>query len=556
MKCFKLLVTIFLLTIGLNTYSQSIYTLLPDEEFVYGKIGKSDNGDVLFHVAVVRKQNLEKEVWAFYGDYYGVQPLGASMRKVNVPEEYDKYDYWLIFNGKKYGPYDHIYAIKDTYREIEDWISEDGQRISFVGTKNKEWHPIINSKWAHMYWGPQQAPLYDGTQENTVYAIQWSSGNWKMFENGKNVVDGSKGISQPIYSEFDQLLYASKDNDGYYIYLDHNKIDGPFSQIAFKGMGFIPGTTDFYFNTYTKAKFGNKEVIAKENETINSFIVSDNTISLVLYNINTKTNTIYAYDILSQEIKSSEEFANSHVYARTNGYDNHYAIYDQANNQYKLLDKDFKEYWPKNEKKGSLVSSYQNLNGDMYVIYQTEDKKIHVEKNNQALNLNSEVARISIKTFPNASEPLFISNIDASVAGQKHHIKFGQIAFNLDGDLNAGIIKISENQQKVYHTVRTIEGKDWWYKLYRNGEVVVDTFYSNIIELSLSNDGNHFAFLDGGKYFTTNKSMHIKRTLVVDGKELEGNFGAPVWLSARNSFFAIKQVGDELIITDLLDQNW
>ena len=50
--------------------------------------------------------------------------------------------------------------------------------------------------------------------------------------------------------------------------------------------------------------------------------------------------------------------------------------------------------------------------------------------------------------------------------------------------------------------------------------------------------------------------MHIKRTLVVDGKELEGNFGAPVWLSARNSFFAIKQVGDELIITDLLDQNW
>jgi len=77
-----------------------------------------------------------------------------------VPKEYNKYDYYLIFNGKKIGPYDHIYSL-DRDPDIDKWVSEDGKRISFCGTRQNKYYSIIGNNKSFYYWGPSQAPEYD-----------------------------------------------------------------------------------------------------------------------------------------------------------------------------------------------------------------------------------------------------------------------------------------------------------------------------------------------------------------------------------------------------------
>ncbi|MFO8021507.1 MAG: hypothetical protein R6U65_03495, partial [Perlabentimonas sp.] len=73
--------------------SEKIFSLEPNEEYVYGKVGLHDNGTVKYTFAITRKPNSSKELYIREKlfPYSGSQPLqgGGTMRRNNNPADYD-----------------------------------------------------------------------------------------------------------------------------------------------------------------------------------------------------------------------------------------------------------------------------------------------------------------------------------------------------------------------------------------------------------------------------------------------------------------------------------
>ena len=85
-----------------------------------------------YTLAVIRKPNKEKPIYEAGFDPYEPRPLGEPLLKLNPnPKPYEQYDFFLIFNGVKYGPFDRILDMDQNDPDTDDWVSHDGKNISF-----------------------------------------------------------------------------------------------------------------------------------------------------------------------------------------------------------------------------------------------------------------------------------------------------------------------------------------------------------------------------------------------------------------------------------------
>ena len=530
----------------------TIYTLQANEEFVYGKIGKNKKGGIKYTLAVVRVPNAEKEVYEFYGPYYGPRPIGANLRKARVPKEYNKYDYYLIFNGEKMGPYDHIYSL-DRNPDIDKWVSEDGKRISFCGTRKDKYYPVIGNNKGFYYWGPGQAPEYDTYPGKFAYSIQWSQNDYRIYENGMNKITGAKMVSEPVYSESGQLIYASapEKRDEMYVYVDHQQKFGPFKMIAHKGIGFIPGSEQIYYNTYQEVRCGEYVYNCKPNESLSQFIVSPDYVVFCIKDTQTQNNTLYEYNVASRTVEKHGPYK-GHVYVKEAGNRFYYQNFNTQTNRYQYLGMGGKILWNKNHLTGidGLVFSRRSDTDDLYVCYVGTDKKTHIDKNAKDMHINKNIA--FVKTLqPHDNEVLMHLNVDAKVAATKHEITYKQNKLFVNGDLDAGQIFTVENTSDLFYTLRIKKGENHKWKLYKNSQLVNELEYDNIKEFQVSPDGNTYAYVDGGRYIIENRRMDIPKKVYVNGKALQGRYGAPIWSEKYNAMISIKQEGNKLVISEL-----
>ncbi|RKD94097.1 hypothetical protein [Marinifilum flexuosum] len=530
----------------------NIYTLQRNEEFVYGKIGKNNNGGIKYTVAVVRVPNAEKEVYEFYGPYYGPRPIGANLRKARTPKEYNKYDYYLIFNGNKMGPYDHIYSL-DRDPDIDKWVSEDGNRISFCGTRKNKYYPIIGNNKAFYYWGPSQAPEYDTYTGKYAFSIQWSQNDYRIYENGMNIIKGAKMVSEPVYSRSGRLLYASapEKRDEMYVYVDHQQKFGPFKMIAHKGIGFITGTEQVFYNTYQQVRCGEYVYNCKPNESLNQFSVSSDYVVFCAKDTKTQNNTVYEYNVANKTVKKHGPYKGN-LYVKEAGNQFYYRHYNTQTERYQYLGMGGKILWNKNHLTGidGLVFSRMSDTNDLYVSYVGTDKKTHVDKNGKDMQINKNIANVNTLQ-PQDNEVLIHLNVDAKVAATKHEIIYKQNKLFVHGDLDAGQIFTLKNTSDLFYTLRIKKGQNHKWKLYRNNQLVNDVEYSDIKEFQASPDGSTYAYIDGGRYIIENRSMDFSKKVYLNGKALQGKYGAPIWSEKYNAMLSIKQKGNQLVVSEL-----
>ncbi|MBN1250948.1 MAG: RICIN domain-containing protein [Bacteroidales bacterium] len=537
-----------------------VYTLLADEEFVFGKIGLNKQGNYKYTLVIVRKPNTNKEIYNFYGNYYAERPLGANLRKSKDPANYDKYDYFLIFNGIKFGPYDHIFSPgKWSNSNIDTWVSDDGKHISFVGTVAEKWYPVIYNNKASFFWTPGQAPDYDGVADKWVYSMFWSNEVYKLFEQGKPTIQSSKYIDQPIYSANGQLLYVSSPNSAIdkYIYLNYKQIDGPFKQVDFNGVGFIPGTEKVYYNTFTKIKLGSKEYVCKPDETVNSLVFNEDIVSFIVINKKSRKSIVFEYDIKTEQMISHGPYTDYTNMFSTGKY-TYLVKRDKDSKQFSVIGQGGKVLWekPHSLKSGENTGARISSSGDLYVWYKSQGVW-KIDRNGENIPFNGYIAGIEPITFnPISGIPIIHSKIDKTIAGQIHHIYYGDLDFEVSGDLNAGKLYPTLDGKSIFYTVRTIEDEKWTYQLHKNGAIINNNAYGVIDEFAVTPTGDNYAMLVSNiekaySYIIMNNEMDKAWKLIINGKELVGNYGAPVYLKSKDKLVAIKQMGNSLVLVDL-----
>ena len=138
---------------------------------------------------------------------------------------------------------------------------------------------------------------------------------------------------------------------------------------------------------------------------------------------------------------------------------------------------------------------------------------------------------------------------------QKILLYYGNLSFDVIGDLNAGKLYPTDNGKSIFYTVRTIQDKIWTYKLYKNGQTINNNAYARISDLATTPSGDNYAMLITNKqkayYMILNEQMNVNWKLVFNGKELPCKYGAPVWSKKHNVIITLKQVGRNVIIEKL-----
>jgi len=92
-------------------------------------------------------------------------------------------------------------------------------------------------------------------------------------------------------------------------------------------------------------------------------------------------------------------------------------------------------------------------------------------------------------------------------------------------------------------TAKTHNGYHNTYELFKNGRSMDGKIWHSINSFTYSEDGKRYAMLatdgqnwGGNRYISTNASMNLKETLVINGKKVNGNYGAPLWSPKKINF--------------------
>ncbi|HDS02093.1 MAG TPA: hypothetical protein ENN72_00090 [Firmicutes bacterium] len=300
-----------------------IYTLREGEEFVYGKIGLFDDGQMKYTLAVVRKPNTEKPIYEAGFDPYEPRPLGEPLLKLNPnPKPYEQYDFFLIFNGVKYGPFDRILDMDQSDPDTDHWVSHDGKNISFSYVVREKYYPYVNGFPGVPFWTTNQAPVHDPVYGQTEFAIEASRYRFRLFKRAKIVLDNWMYMGDLHTSEDGtHFLYVGGEAtpEERYVYINHEKKTGPYYLVS--RVGFIPGTNEFYCagfdkqSNYKKVVLGEKRVAVPEGTQVTNFHVSSKKIIFTLetplpalrekIGILGRKFDVVEYDIASKTIRSS-----------------------------------------------------------------------------------------------------------------------------------------------------------------------------------------------------------------------------------------------------------
>jgi len=556
-----------------------IYALQEGEEFVFGKIGLKKDGDFNYSFVIVRKPNSGKVIYAREFDPYSARPLqgGGKMRIDEKPKDYDKYDFWVIFNGEKFGPYDRVVEMYQDDSNIDNWVSRDGQKISFAGVKGQKYEPIIGNQKEVGFWNSFQTPVYDPQSGIDTYAILWSTDNYKLFEKGKMVSSDWKLIKNITYSEDGQnLLYiGAKDNKKEQsIYLNHQKIAGPY-YIASQ-VGFVPGTNQVYFSgfqenivnnsveyNYEYVAIGSKRIIIPDGYSVGNFNFADGKVSFYVSNVNKaykgtdpykqQNIIVYEYNTRTSETVKHEGYALT-IQTNIAGNTFYYTTYNSNGDALLvmqggvILDKVSKS------ERGVDGNAFFKVspNGSVYTYYnQGFMKPYRMRKDGQPFTkAGDKIAWIEEISFNHTTqEDQIIIDVDESVGAKQRKLLKGDYEFSLSGDTWAGNIYFSQTGKNIYSKHRRIiSSNDWRYQLFKNGKPISEDNWTLITGFCQSTDGERYAMLvtdcpimglGGGG--TENDVMNVKLQLILDGRIVDGNHGYPVWSNLSGNFLIIQE---------------
>jgi hypothetical protein len=570
-----------------------IQNLEPNEQLVYGRLGLNDDGSVKYTFAMIRKPNSNKQIYRREMDMpYGPQPLigGGQMKIENSPKEYDMFDYYVVFNGEKIGPYDRIYDIHQNEGDIDKWITPDGKHISFAGVRGQKYFPVFGNKHSGVsFWSVMQAPSYDPTSSKTTYTMQWAKDDSRLVENGSIKLKGWKDLREVRYSENgnDLLYVGAKDSkDEKFIYLNHQQIDGPYNLV--RHIGFLKGTNKPYYNASkmvvidnfahyaTTLQFGDRkfEFAPKQNVSNPTFAHP-----WVIFTVETKNNSytgndiykkssieIWEYNYSSDELRKHGGVAFSAgvqkvgnaIYYVANDSDGSTILIAHGGKTLETISSDKRG-------KDGIIAIRLSPNGDIFTYYRNSfSAPFHLFKNGKPFALQGvdKIMGVEILDFcPSNGKVNMVINKDQSVGSEDRLVVNGNFQFNIKGRAIGNMMHFAEQGNDVFSVVEFKRGddRDFSKQIYKNGKPISDLIFYSIVHFTISPDASRYAALVTlekhnefmGQYFTENQYMHNKRKLLVDGIIVDGTFGAPVWSKAKNKFLVLKQEGNSIRLVEL-----
>ncbi|MGE0079579.1 MAG: RICIN domain-containing protein [Bacteroidales bacterium] len=563
-----------------NFSSKVIYSLASGEDMVYGKVGLFDDGSVKYTFAVVRKPSGSKQIYKREIEMpYGPQPIlsGGQMKIDSNPREYDFYDYYVIFNGQKMGPYDRIYDMHQSDGNVDNWVTPDGKYISFAAVKGEKYYPIIGNSEQIAFWSVLQAPDFDRSSGHATYAIAFGKNKYWLIEDGNPKLKDWPAIGNIKYaSNGRDLLYVGSQNNAKekYIYLNHRQIGGPFEIVS--QLGFIPGTNKPFYTVFShktsngtsEVEFndvflGDKVINIPRGEGVGKFYFTDSGVSFTRSKKNPsydgknmyKANfvTIYEYNFKTNQLKKldgeysmvSTKIADGTFFYDVNDSDGNSILVKQGG---EVLEKVNKEVH--NNGHGLTSFRLNSANGDYYSISSRGyNQPVVLHKNGKVFDI------------PNAPKIMFVERLnfspvnknlnmvlarDVPVGGNDWCAINGSNQFDFKGNAT-GVWTFSENGDVYSWMWSKAENDRSQNQLYKNGKLASDVKANSIVEFCVSPDGNRYATLvttgddpSTGGYYTENKYMHNKRRLFLDGEIVFGNFGVPVWSKQSNAFLVLK----------------
>ncbi len=579
-------------TSAATTNTGSIASLASNEEFVYGRVGLKENGRVKYTFAMTRKPNNSKQIYIREMRMpYGPQPIvgGGQMRVQKNPKDYDMYDYFVIMNGQRIGPYDRIYDIHQDEGDVDKWITPDGKHVSFAGVKGQKYYPVFGSKPSGIYfWSVVQAPSYDPTSSKTTYAMEWGPDDTRLIENGSVKLKGWKVISDVNYASNNKdLLYvgAQDDKRKRRIYLNHTPIAGPFNLVT--QVGFLPGTNKPYYNAFnrvtvdntSKAKksvlIGDREFNFSSDQQIGNLKIIDPWVCFTVKVNNTDYNgddrfkkqsvEVWKYNYRTDEIVKYGKYAYNASVHETG--DTFYITSYDTNGSSLLISADGKildTVTAQEKGKGSAAFKVSS-NGDFFTFYWKGMKKPYVlKKNGEQFKIDGVDKIMGVETLkfcPKTGKVNLVVAKDQSVGSMDRTVINGNYRFDIKGRAHGNWMHFAEEGNDVisiYEFKRENE-KHFTKQIYKNGKPLSDLLFRSILQLRISPDASRYAALvtevdcdtPAGQYFTENQYMDLKRKLLVDGKIIEGNFGSPVWSREKNKFLVLKQEGNSMRMVEL-----
>lgn len=575
-----------------NTVSNPNVVLDAEENLVYGKIGLHHNGDVRYTFAMTRKPNATKQIFKREMDIpYGPQPLirGGQMKPEPNPAPYDLYDYFVVLNGQKMGPYDRIYDVLQEEGDVDKWITPDGKHISFAGVKGQKYYPVFgNREIGITFWSVLQAPSYDPLSGNVTFAMAWSANEARLIEKGSVKLTGWKAIDKIQYASNneDLLFVGGKENkSNLSVYLNHTPIGGPHNLV--RQIGFLPETNKPYYlasnsiiedNTSKwkttillderKFEFSTEEQIGTLNFS-KPYVAFTVTTKNSQYNGNDeyKKNIveIWEYNYETNELQKYAGFAKSANMVMA-GQKIYYLTYDTEANLLVLKRGGEEQLKVLKSEMGNRHPAIKiSPNGDVYTYHSDGyGKPIRFKKNGKDLQFqgidkimgvehfgfNSQTGDLNLvfcRDQPVGSVDRFVINADAQF-NIKGRALGNKMFFAEDGTNVISLIEFKQNNEREFTT-----------QIYKNGELVSDLLLRSVEEFCISSDGNRYAALVTEvtepeivrQYFTENKYMHVPRKLMVDGKIVPGIYGAPVWSAKSNKFLVLKQEDGRVKLVEL-----
>ncbi len=569
-----------------NSNSSILYRFEESEDMVYGKVGLLDDGNVKYTFAIIRKPNKTKQVYLpEFVDPYGPRPIsgGGVMRVNNNPKDYDQYDYWVIFNGQKMGPYDRIYDMHQDIPDVDQWVSADGKSISFSAVKGQKYAAIIGNKEVTSFWNFGQAPSYDPAFGRNTFAMQWANDDARLYQDGKLVHRGWKMIGNVCYSASGKnLLYigAPTNSDERYVYLNHQQIAGPYYITS--RVGFVPGTDKPYISgfgyeavngravhNYGYVQIGDRKISIPDEHSVGSFFFADQWVSFYVEKTNEtykgadvfkkKTIWIYEYNHVTDELLKHEGFTNvivTHIIGGTFYYN---TFNDKGDELVVKQGGKIISQMSRKDRGEGLAISRVSKNDDVLIYYNTRFQGPYTVLLNgkQFIPAGNQIVQVGLSTrfCPETEKIQMHIRQDRSLDGVKNRFINGNRSFDFEGRVSdLSVIYCSQSDDVYFQTITPDADKNHLFQFHKNGKPVVDGLWYTASEIQVTPDGRRFAMLVSDSkssrtlpsYYTLNQNMNFKRTLVVDGVKVGDSYGAPVWSGAKQKFLAL-QAADGII---------
>ena len=535
---------------------------------MYGKVGLFENDAVKYTFVVVRKRHLGKVIYRREKDspYVGVNSLsgGGKMSIDEKPQEYDFYDYWVVFNGKKFGPYDRIHEMHLEDGNVDNWVSADGKSITFAGVKGQMYYPVIANRTYTPFWSVDQAPDCSPVSGKTGFIIQWGQNDFRLLVDGSIKLTGWKSLKGLEYSKNGDIAYQGTEpnsNDNY-VYLNYRKFAGPYGSV--RQATFIPNTNILCALGYgSDVIIGDKKIPIPAGQSAGDLTIAGDWVSF--YVSQSSTYSFYEYNYKTGQLLEHEGFAKRASIYNIDKNTIYYTTYNAKGDQ--LLVKQggtILQTIPKSSHKDNSVRFKVSPNGD-YISWYTNgySKPYTLMLNGKPFTAaGNKIMGVEEASFCPVKHTLrLIVNTDKSTGSMSRKYIIGNNTFDLDGKFSEefpGFRVFPTQSDDIFHVQGFASSRPYMnYEIYKNDKRLTDVKWSSVSELTASPNGNSYAALVTDLqnislyyYFCLNRDMNYKRKLLVDGNIVSGNFGAPVWSKQKGKFLVLQEKNQRVTLTE------